>query len=121
MYAFLVLAGILLLIWPTAIVEDQVGHTWSIIWAADLTLSALVCLAGSFYDRWIGEYGFLPTLYAVLILYGLAAVIEAFRIDSKPLLAFGFIILGFSSGLIARWQDVKDIKGSAEEQKKPRG
>jgi hypothetical protein len=121
MYAFLVASGVILWIWPTSIVEDRVGHVWGVIWAIDLTLSAVACLVGSFYDRWIGEYGFLPMLYAVLILYGLSAVIQAFETSSKPLLAFGLIILSFSSGLIARWQDVKDIKMSAEAYQKSQG
>lgn len=120
-YAFLVASGILLWVWPTPLVENQVGHTWGIIWAIDLTFSSLACLVGSFYDRWIGEYGFLPTLFAVLILYGACAVIEAFHINSKPLLAFGLIILSLSSGLVARWQDLRDIKLSAEAYQKQQG
>lgn len=113
MYALLTAAGTLTLLFPSEVVRDQVGSLVSYAWGACFALSSAGALFGTLLDRWLGEYTFLPLLFTVLFFYGSAAVIGSDS-DSLPRLAFGLLIIGFSAGLVARWQDVRDIKISSE-------
>ena len=113
MYALLGTAGAILTFYPSKIVVDQVGSTITFLWSLGIAISAFCAFLGSVGDRWIGEYIFLPLLWTSLMFYGLSAMFGA-KGPFSTLFAFGLLIMGFSCGLIARWQDVRDIKASAE-------
>lgn len=113
MYSLLSIAGILTVFFPSEVVREQVGSLVSYAWGACFVISSIGALLGTLADRWLGEYTFLPLLFTVLFFYGSATVIAA-ESDSLPRLAYGLLIIGFSAGLVARWQDVRDIKISSE-------
>lgn len=113
MYALLTVTGAIVTFYPSPLVIDQVGQFVAVIWGVLLTVSAFGAFLGSIGDRWIGEYVFLPLLWSSLALYGCSAL-KGSTTPLSTLFAFGLLIMGFSSGLIARWQDVRDVKKSAD-------
>jgi len=109
MYLFLSMAGVVAMFVQSDLVVEQVGPFWTFMWGLGLAVASIGCLLGSFFGRWIGEYGFLPLLVCTLGLYGISAVAAA-EPGTRILYAYGFLILAFASGLYARWQDIKEIK-----------
>lgn len=113
MYGCLVFAGVCAMFFRSDLVDRQVGPVVNFIWAVCMAISSSICLYGALSDKWIGEYSGLPLLFSVLGLYGLSALFGA-DWNPSPLFGYGLIVVGFSSGLIARWQDVLDAKKRAE-------
>lgn len=112
MYAFLAAAGAGLCVSPSALVGEAVWAPVGYFWSVSLLVSGLGAFVGSLTDRWVGEFSFLPLLWTTLAFYGAVLLIKA---DGDwTVIAFGYLVLGFSAGLIARWQDVRDIKKAAE-------
>ncbi|SRR6266540_1254170 len=116
-YGLLFLSGITVIFTAVSPLDDiqGVGDFVALAWAIGLAGTSFACFLGSLYGRWIGEYGFLPALWSVLAFYGLAAVKTSLDQPHEwPLLILGLATLGFSSGLVARWQDVRDLKKEAD-------
>jgi hypothetical protein len=112
MYAFLAIAGIGLCLSPSALVEGAVWPPVGYFWSISLLVSSSGAFVGSLTDQWVGEFSFLPLLWTTLAFYG---AVLLFKADGDwTVIAFGYLVLAFSSGLIARWQDVRDIKKAAE-------
>lgn len=114
MYFLMSAAGVCAVLFPSDLVKDQVGSIVVASWSLGLVLSAVTCCYGALTDKWIGEYSGLPLLAAVLFLYGCSAMLGA-GFNPSPLFAYGLIIIGVSSGLVARWLDVRAEKKRAEE------
>jgi hypothetical protein len=119
MYLLLMGTGVILSFSPSTLVTAHVPTYLSLSWSIGLAVSALGCLIGSIFDRWIGEYGFLPFLFTILLFYGIICV--KWWDHNWPLLAFGFIILAFACSKIARWQDIRDIQQSSKEHAQDKG
>ena len=115
MYGLLVLAGILALLSPSELVQNQVGGFVVFIWSSFLVVGAASCLYGAITDKWIGEYSGLWNVMATLALYGLSAIAGA-GLHLSPLFAYGLVVVGFSAGLLARGFDVRDEKKRSEEE-----
>lgn len=109
MYVALILAGVLTLFVPFEAIEDQVEPLVVKSWSLGLAISSISCAWGSLTDRWIGEYVGLPLLASVFGIWAFAILIAG-GLDNLPVTVFGLIILGFASGLVARWRDVQAIK-----------
>lgn len=124
MYSGLVLSGIFLTIEPSGLTVQQVGTGWTLAWAWGIIVGAGMSLYSAATDEWIGEYSGLPLLASCLGLYGFSAIAGY---DDKAgdanyvLLAFGCIVLSFTSGLCARWRDVQNIKKLASQGDQTRG
>jgi hypothetical protein len=116
MYLSLVASGSVASVYPSQLVLYQTNGKVGLFWALCLAVSAAICLYGSATDRWIGEYTGIPLLSTTMIFYGLIALKSAGHDGyTGALYAYGFLILGFAFGLIARWRDVQLIKKHAEE------
>lgn len=115
MYAGLVLSGLFTSLYPSAVVTDQVGTLVTYAWSACMIGSALTCLYGSYTDKWIGEFSGIPLLATVIAFYSGALFFSAYDSGNYLVLAFGFILISFSLGLVARWKDVRDVKRQAVE------
>lgn len=113
-YLGLSLAGLFVIISPSQLVENQVGHTVALCWGIGLFVSASSSLWGTIRGEWFPEYTWLPLLFSVLILYGFSILFAA-GWNVSPLFAFGLFFLSFGAAKIARWQDVRDIKQAAED------
>ncbi|QEM40894.1 MAG: hypothetical protein [Phage AS32] len=115
MYLGLFLSGAFALYDPPQLIESQTTAKVVTAWAAGMIISSLMCLYSSVTDRWIGEYSGLPLLFSVLGLFGFAVLWSALELNSVPVCAYSFVILAFASGLVARWQDIREVKVNAEE------
>lgn len=109
MYSCLAGAGLCTVLFPSQLVEDQVGFVVVEIWSVAMMVSSLTALYGAVTDRWIGEYVALPLLFTVMFLYGCSALLGA-GLNPSPLFAYGLVVIAFSAGLVARWQDVVKVK-----------
>ncbi len=116
MYAGLVLSGVFTALYPSTVVTDQVGTVVTYFWSAAMISSAVTCTYGSFTDKWIGEFSGIPLLAAVLAFYSGALFLSIRENGNLLVVAFAFILLSFSFGLIARWQDVRSVKREAVSQ-----
>lgn len=116
MYLGLSISGILTTLFPSRLVEDQVGGPVVLCWSLGMLVSALTCFYGAVTDKWIGEYTGIPLLASVLGLYGLSAL-AASDSHSLAILAYGLIVVSFASGLVARWRDLQVVKKAAEDTK----
>jgi len=118
-YAGLVVAGVFLTISPAPLVRDQVSVHVQYTFSACLTASALMCLWGSWTDRWIGEYGGIFLLTSTMWFYGGTAALAwwPYRDDKNALYLAGFslILISFGFSLLARWKDVRRVKLQASE------
>lgn len=115
MYALLVVAGVCAVIFPSKLVQDQVGGVVVFVWSACIVVSAGGAFYGAATDKWIGEYSGLPLLSISLGLYSISAILGA-GLNPSPLFAYGLVVAAFSVGLYARWLDVRDEKRRAESQ-----
>lgn len=118
MYFLFTLAGVLAVLFPSQLVKDQVGTLVVTLWSLGLVVSSVGSMLGAITDRWLGEYTFLPLLFSVLFLFAISSIlgVEPGNSRSYPLLAYGLIVLGLASGLVARWQDVKDSKTASKKE-----
>lgn len=112
MYGCLTGAGVMTVLFPSDLVEEQVGFVVVQIWSFFLVVSSLTAFYGAVTDRWIGEYVALPLLFTVMFLYGCSALLGA-GLEPSPLFAYGLVVIAFSAGLVARWQDVREVKRAA--------
>lgn len=110
MYACLLAAGVVSIIWPSILISSQVGIATARVLSVALAVGGVVALVGAITDRWIFEFAILPFLIVSIGSYGTAAIWSSFDQEQYPVLAYGLTLIAFAFGLHARMKDVRAIE-----------
>lgn len=107
-YSLFALAGAAAMVWPSPTVATATG--WLVyVWAIWLGVGGLAAAIGAITDRWIGEYAGLPLLFSAFGVYAIV-ILSAQRLTS---LAGAFALGAIAAKLIARWQDIGEVRREA--------
>jgi MFS family permease len=102
MYVSFLIAGVFAAFFPTQVILDATAEASAYVWAAFVCFGSALCLYGILADKWTGEVVGIPALSAAMAILGVALVGAA---QSGASIAFGWVFVGFSFGLIARWRE----------------
>jgi hypothetical protein len=105
-YFLMALAGVLLLWSP--ILRDDLGWL-GVAMAGFLAVGGVFALSGAVTERWAGEFIGLPLLSSSFAVFGIIST--AGSLAQAPLIALAnlSLLLAVTSGLLARWREVKAI------------
>lgn len=94
---------------PVSSIRDTTG--WLVyLWATFLLVGGILAGLGALTDRWIGELTGLPLISSAFAVYFVVLVLARTVPGAAAGLAFGAVALV----LIARWQDVSQVRQEAD-------
>jgi hypothetical protein len=101
---------------PTSIANASGYHYVTLVWAAVMTASGMLCAVGAASGRWVGEYAGLWPMAFVAAAFGVAAVSRG-----SASVAGGLFLLGFFWILVSRWQEVALLRIESIRRRQERG
>jgi hypothetical protein len=108
-YTMMAAAGGVAFAIPVSSIQATTG--WLVyLWATFLLVGGVLCGLGALTDRWIGELAGLPLISSAFAVYFVVLVLARTAAGAAAGLAFGAVALV----LIARWQDVSQIRQEAD-------
>lgn len=112
MYLFFSVAGVLAMIWPAQVILTvfQIGLVYT--WAGFLLIGGASSLFGTLKKTWAGELVGLPLLAVSNLIFGIALMSFG---QTSASWAIGWVFVGVSCGLGARWLDLRSLVKISEE------